>query len=111
MAKRKGGGAQGIFSHFAIERIGHKSTIHCISNCSGIWAIDHISYCFTGWFGGGGVLRVSYCSKEPWLAGQLLSSPLPGSAHYWPLQPEAHSSAISLLKGKKQTNKQTTKQK
>lgn len=43
-----------------------------------------------------GVLHVSYCSMVPWLAGQLLSGPLPGFARYWFLQPEAHSSAISL---------------
>lgn len=93
----EGGGSQGIFSR-------HKSTIHCISNCSGIRGIDRISYCFTGWLGTA-VLQVSYCNKGPWLAGQLPSSPLPGYAHYWLLQPEAPSSAISLLKrGKKNNN-------
>lgn len=55
-----------------------------------------------GW--GGGVLHVSYCSTEPWLAGQLLSGPLPGSARCWLLQPEPHSSAISLLRGKSKSN-------
>lgn len=42
------------------------------------------------------VLHVSYCSTEPWLAGQLLSGPLLGSARCWLLQPVARSSAISL---------------
>lgn len=90
-----GGGAS-----FLALQMRDKITTHCISNCSGIRGISRISYCYTCWMGGGGgVLHVSYCSTEPWLAGQLLSGPLPGSARYWLLQPEAHSSAISLLRG------------
>lgn len=52
-----------------------------------------------------GVLHVSYCSMEPWLAGQLLSGPLPGCAQCLLLQSEAHFLAISLLEEIK-TNKQ-----
>lgn len=101
LLQKEGGGAQGIFSCFANQRVGDKSTTHCISNCGGIQGIGRISYCYTGWLvEGEGVLHVSYCSTEPWLAGQLLSGPLPGSARCWLLQPEPHSSAISLLKGK-----------
>lgn len=56
-----------------------------------------------------GVLHVSYCSMEPWLAGQLLSGPLPGCAQCLLLQSEAHFLAISLLEEikTKKTNKQT----
>lgn len=53
-----------------------------------------------------GVLHVSYCSMEPWLAGQLLSGPLPGCAQCLLLQSEAHFLAISLLEEIKTKNKQ-----
>lgn len=36
-------GAQAIFSSFIVW-----ATL-CISNCSGVWGIGHISYCYTGW--------------------------------------------------------------
>lgn len=50
-AKRRRG-TQGIFSCFADQRIGDKSTTHCISNCGGIQGIGRISYCSTGWLEG-----------------------------------------------------------
>lgn len=97
--KKQKRGTGHLFLFCTSENLGKKSTTRCISNCSGIWGIGRISYCYTGSIGEG-ALHVSYCSTGPWLAERLLSGPLLGSARCWLLQPGAHSSAISSLKSK-----------
>lgn len=99
LQKEGGAAAQGIFSCMQIReleiRVQHIALVTAVAFRASAALVTALQ---VGWWEG--VLHVSYCSMKPWLAGQLLSGPLPGSARYWLLQPGAHSSAISLLKGK-----------
>lgn len=94
--------AKGIFSSF------REWVTHCISNRS-----EALATLVTAIQVGReeGVLHVSYCSMEPWLAGQFLSGPLHGCAQCLLPQSEAHFLAISLLEEvrKKQTKKTNKK--
>lgn len=89
LLQKEGGGvgAQDVFSCFADQRIGDKSTTHCISNCGGIQRIGRISYCSNRLVGGKAFFTLVTAARSlGWLGGfRQVHPPVPPAVGSWRL--------------------------